>query len=533
MTAQEAYNQLDPQAWAKVTPIERLHLLEAVRERIGQFADELGAADAKMKNDIIGEEIVSLAEGKGATIMALGGALNGCIKLYESLVHGEMLKPNSIEKISDAIYQVDVTSADAKDKLIAGKRKDYLHIKDEPKQVNPYDKAAGIIAISGAGNYSSSLEMINAMFLENCCVIHKPHKLNEATDEIWEKVFQPLVEAGVVSFCSSDQGRALPKLDGLSKIYFTGSTGVAKAIESAASVPLISECGGNNPCIVVPGDKPWSDKEMQLQAAKIVSLGKLNGGAVCGRIQTLVTCKNWNQRDEFLDAIRKAIVEDTPAAGTYYPGTNDTYKAFQDAYPDAEELQPEDGKHNHSNVLFITGAEENGFAAKNEAFCQVISEIALDTEAKADVFLPIAVDYCNNCLLGTLAAGIIIDNHAMKSYEEVLHNAINNLEYGAVAVNNTPPTIWMNPTQTWGGNEVGKEFVSGIGNFGNLLNYDNVVKSVQVDDFMAPGGLTIKNKTAAHHMINNMIDYIVHPTWINLTKLVGVSIVDSFRKKDF
>jgi len=58
------------------------------------------------------------------------------------------------------------------------------------------EKSAGILAVLGAGNYSSSLEMIKAMFLENCAVVHKPHHLNEDTDAVWAKIMQPLVDHG-------------------------------------------------------------------------------------------------------------------------------------------------------------------------------------------------------------------------------------------------------------------------------------------------------------------------------------------------
>jgi len=45
----------------------------------------------------------------------------------------------------------------------------------------------------------------------------------------------------------------------------------------------------------------------------------MNGGAVCGRTQTLVTSKNWDQREAFLEALRVAIRDETFANGTYYP----------------------------------------------------------------------------------------------------------------------------------------------------------------------------------------------------------------------
>ncbi|WP_211342425.1 aldehyde dehydrogenase family protein [Litoreibacter halocynthiae] len=116
-----------------------------------------------------------------------------------------------------------------------------IRVKGEPKQVNPMDKPAGIIAVLGAGNYSSSLEMMKAMFFENCAVVHKPHHLNEETDAVWAKIMQPLIDHGVLSFCASDQSLDLTVDPRLSEIYFTGGTGTAQAIMSATGTPLISE----------------------------------------------------------------------------------------------------------------------------------------------------------------------------------------------------------------------------------------------------------------------------------------------------
>ena len=254
MDAQEAFDQLDPQKWAKTPAHERLHFLEQVRSNLKEHALELAEADTKMKNDLMGEEIFRLPESKISTAVPVANTLSACILLYESILKGKMPEPASVTKVKDGIYDIEVIPLNTKDKMMAGTQKFHLRIKGEPKQINPMNKPACVIAVSGAGNYSSSLEMVKAMFLENCAVIHKPHHLNEETDKIWEKIFQHLIEAKAIAFCSSDQGRALPKLEGLSKIYFTGSTAVAKAIDEAASVPLISECGGNNPLIVVPGD---------------------------------------------------------------------------------------------------------------------------------------------------------------------------------------------------------------------------------------------------------------------------------------
>ena len=273
----------------------------------------------------------------------------------------------------------------SKDKLAAAKQKGFLHIEGKPEQTSPMDKPAGVIAVSGAGNYSSSIEMAMALFLENKAVVHKPHKLNEATDKIWEKIFAPLIEVKALAFCGADQGKEMSKLKGLHSIYFTGSTGVAHAIQDAASVPLVSECGGNNPCIIVPGK--WKEKDLRRQAIQLASVGKLNGGAVCGRPQTIITSKSWKQREQFLSELKKAIAEETFACSSHYPGVDKTKEEFLKNQPSAQVLKPENGNHNKSDFVLIPSISEDDFAVTHEAFCQIYSEIALDTSNDTDEFL--------------------------------------------------------------------------------------------------------------------------------------------------
>ncbi len=533
MNAKQAVDRLKPEEWAATPALERLHLLEAVRENMKTHADELAAADAVMKNGILGEEIVSLDEGMIATGYAMGNTISATIELYESIVHGELPKPISVTQVKDDRYDIHVFPQHAKDRLLNADRKDVLRVKGEPKQVNPLDKPAGIIAVSGAGNFSSAVEMVKALFWENCAVAHKPHRLNEETDKVWAKVFAPLVEVGALSFCDASEGRALMQDPRLSKIYFTGGTSTAQAIMNATDAEVVSECGGNNPCILVPGDRPWTAKEIQHQAIQIATAAKLNGGAVCGRPQTLVTSEYWPQREAFLDALRKAIVDETPAAGTYYPGADDVMAAFKENHPDAEVLQPEGGKHASGEFLVITGVAEDAYAVTHEAFCQIINEVPLDAPANAENFLPAAVEFCNAKLHGTLGCMILIDEDTKKAHREVLDEAVTDLDYGGIAINTIPPFVFFNPYLTWGGNEEGKTFVSGLGHFGNLLNYENVEKSIIEANFISPGHMMNTNRADMNAMSRNMAHYAVSPTWMNLTRLMAGAVAGRFRHKDF
>ena len=533
LLAEESIDLLDAENWVNTPIHKRLNLLYQVRENIKTYGQELAESDTKMKNGLLGEDLFSQDESLVATVVPVASTLTACISLYEELQKGKMPEPIAVKKISDDLYDIQVFPQESKDKIMYADRKDFLRVKGEPKQIRPTDKPASIIAVLGAGNYSSALEMVKAIFLENAVVVHKPHHLNEATDKIWAKIFQPLINEKAISFCRADQGQALTKDKRLSKIYFTGGAKTAKVISQTTNTELVSECGGNNPCIIVPGDKPWTSKEIEHQALQIVTMSKLNGGAVCGRPQTLVTCKNWAQRDEFLKAIRNAIKNETPAAGSYYPGSKDVANAFLHNHSNAEIIQPENGKYKNADYIFINSLSEDDFAVKNEAFCQILSEVTLDTPANAKAFLPNAVDFANNKLLGTLGSCIIIDEHTQKSHESTLNQAITDMKYGGIAINTMPPFIFLNPYLTWGGNEEGSDLVSGRGHFGNLLCFENIEKSIIYADFMSMGHMINTNKSAMNSLSKGMSKYALDPSWMNLTKLTISALSSKYKNKDF
>ncbi|MEL6612462.1 MAG: aldehyde dehydrogenase, partial [Bacteroidota bacterium] len=99
MNAEEAIDWVDPQRWAATPPAERLHLLEQVRANLKRFGEELGAADARMKNGLIGEDAYSVPLSTFGTVVIMANTVTAAIDVYEGLVHGEMPTPLSVTNV--------------------------------------------------------------------------------------------------------------------------------------------------------------------------------------------------------------------------------------------------------------------------------------------------------------------------------------------------------------------------------------------------------------------------------------------------
>ncbi|WP_196889930.1 aldehyde dehydrogenase family protein [Aureivirga sp. CE67] len=538
MTAKEAFEYVDAKKWSETSVYERLYLLEEIKDNLKKHADELGQLELENKNNFAKGAYYRVPECLAGIVYPLATIINACVHLYESLSKGKMPAPENIHQINDTFYDVEVHPLDIKEKLLANTQTFHLHIEGKPRQINPLEKKAGIIAILGAGNYSSTLEIIKALYLENSVVIFKSHELNKKTDKIWRKVFAPLIQKKAIAFCDFGEGKNMTQLEGLSKIYFTGGYENANIISRATETHLISECGGNNPLIVVPGIRDWTKKEMEHHANHIATAAKLNGGALCGRPQTIITSKKWKQRAIFLQTLKEAITKNTPASGTYYPNSDKIKEQFLEEHPDSEILKADcncepECDCESSEFIFIENVAHDSYAVKTEAFCQIMNEVVLDVPDDVNIFLETATKFCNTKLHGTLTCMILIDKETKKEHQEALLKTLLDLKYGSIAVNANPVLIFLTPFLTWGGNEDGEKLVSGNGNFGNIYCFENVKKSILVDHFMSLGHILRTNQKAYDHLTKHMTEFALDPSWINLTRLLGGVVIDSFRGKDF
>jgi len=86
---------------------------------------------------------------------------------------------------------------------------------------------------------------------------------------------------------------------------------------------------------------------------------------------------------------------------------------------------------------------------------------------------------------------------------------------------------------TWGGcGETTENFVSGVGNFGNALNYENITKSVLMDAFGAPA-FELTNRKQFLHLLENASLFSVKNSWSRFAKLAGQMAIDGLGGKDF
>lgn len=552
--ASTAIGSLDKLAWRNTSPSERLSLLKQIQLNLFACQADLGEAEATMKNSRLGGEKLYTSETcRMTTVIPIANNISAAIDLYTALVDGKPFQPKAgrIVKVNTAgeevLYDIPVAPNTVREMVFYGTRADRIRIKGEPVQKGPYDKPTQLVAVLGAGNYSSAVEIIKALFFDGYVVAHKPHPLNSQCDTIWAtRIFQPLVEAKALAFCDADQGPAMTQDPRVDIIYFTGGAATAQKIRaSMASQSLVCEAGGVNPVLIVPGDRPWTTAEVAHHAQQIVSMGKVNGGAVCARPQLLVTCEHWSQRQEFLHQIELAIRDTTFACGSYYPGATGRMDSFEQATvtssaasgnaPVCRRLKPEGGVYSkHADVLWIVGDKLGGYCSQNEAFAQIFAEVTLPTKPDATSFLEAAVDYCNDQVCGTLCACLIVDETTRKQHQTALEAAVTNLQFGTIGINLLPAYGFFSPYLTWGGADPDDgAIVSGRSHFGNAFGYENVQKAIIDDAFVSPGQLKSTNKAAMNDTIAALSRYSVWNSWLNLLRFLFTAIWGTLKSRDW
>jgi acyl-CoA reductase-like NAD-dependent aldehyde dehydrogenase len=400
-----------------------------------------------------------------------------------------------------------------------------------------------VALVLGAGNVSSipPLDALYKLFVENEVVLLKMNPVNEHVGPRLEEALKALVDDGylaivyggadVGAFCASH-----PKVDTL---HVTGSDKTYDAVvwgadpaerarrkaanDPVSTKPFTAELGCVTPVIVVPG--PWWEKEMEWQARSVAGMVAQNASFNCNAAKVLVTSRDWLQRDAFLGKLRDALAR-TPPRKAYYPGAEDRWRKFLDAYPEAEVVGPRAEGAVPWTILPDVPPRAGEYALTEEAWCGILAETSLDARGPED-FLEKAVDFANDVCWGTLSCILLVHPATMRDFPEAVDRAIARLRYGGVAVNCWAGALFALGSTSWGAfpGHTPQDIRSGTGVVHNAMLFDHPQKSVVVAPFtFGPKPAWFADHRSLAEVGRRMLDLETGPTWGRLLRVARAAL---------
>jgi acyl-CoA reductase-like NAD-dependent aldehyde dehydrogenase len=304
-----------------------------------------------------------------------------------------------------------------------------------------------------------------------------------------------------VVYGGAAEGEYLCRHEGVDEVHITGSdrthdaivfgTGEEGARRKRERRPLLtkkitSELGNVTPVIVLPGE--WSDSDLELQAANVATQLAYNCGFNCVTTRLIVTWAGWPQREAFLGALREVLAA-VPPRHAYYPGAEERFAAFLAKHPEGEQLGGRIGDRQPWTLIAnLDPGRDGDICFTTEAFCGIMGETAIPASS-AFQFVERAVDFVNEKVWGTLAAGVIVHPGSLRDPEvaAAVERAIANLRYGTVSINHWSAAGYALGVTPWGafaGSDL-FDVRSGVGVVHNTLMFSRVQKTVFRGPFRA------------------------------------------------
>ncbi len=349
-------------------------------------------------------------------------------------------------------------------------------------------------AVLGAGNVAAIaiLDIVHKLFVEGSVAILKHNPINDYAAPHVEQMFAGLIRDGFVrtALGGADVGEYLVNHPDVDEIHITGAgrthdqivfgSGEEGAARKARGEPLLtkpitSELGNVSPVIVVPGR--WSSFGLRFQAERVATQMVQNDGFNCNAAKVIVLSQDWDQKDQFLDALR-AVLRKLPERPAYYPGAEERFDRFAESHHDVELLGARRPGYVPPAIIKGIDPEFDHLAFSEEAFCSIVATTEL--RGGPAEFLSSAVRFCNEQLNGTLNATIIINRRTRQENEEALRRAVEDLRYGSVGINVWAAAAFVFGSTVWGGypGATLADVQSGIGFVRNGLLIDRPHKNV-------------------------------------------------------
>jgi len=512
--------------WAELSAAKKRALFEECLELAKGEVDNLVAAACASRGYDMDNAAHGHLVGDAALcgLSSVGGWINGAIDFFNDLDRtGKPPQGSIVAPRPDGTHRVQMFPRNFKEGLLGDGAAHSVVVRGAVQQFDPLKKPPCVLGVLGAGNTDIPNDIIDPMCKENAVVVYKSNPVMARGAEVKKRIFKPLIDKGYLAMFHGgiETGKVIVESPKTDKLGCTGSVRTHDAIvwggqdktdpkaEPVMTKPLLSELGSVNPYIVVPG--AWSASDIEHQARALISYKMMNNAHVCASPQVILTCKQWPQREAFIEAVRKQVKE-CPTFRCFYPGVRKgAYEEHKKSLGEGSDVtvQQTDLGFGEADapLLFKAGVlpESDALQFRNEAFCPILIEVPLDTESSFHTFLTAAVDFAHNRCWGSLTCNIIVDDDTKSKNEEALDCIIDDMRFGAVGVN--CPAVGANSfaVLSWGGfpGHTARDVQSGIGHMGNFGCYENLEKTVMKGRFQ--NQLQFKNSGGPQYLMRKYV----------------------------
>lgn len=408
------------------------------------------------------------------------------------------------------------------------------------------DPEGAVSLVLGAGNVASipAMDTLHELFVEGRVVVLKMSPVNEYLAPILNDMLAPLVNQGFVRIVCGDGhiGAHLAQHAAVTHVHVTGSQRTHDTIvwgppgpdqderrrqgEPVLRKTITSELGNISPVIVVPF--LYSENELWFQARNIATQIVNNASFNCNAAKMLVLARGWAQRDKFVGELCRALEQVRPRKA-YYPGALDRYAALTNGRENVRrigQVGPDELPWTLIEKLDALHTNEPLFST--EPFCAILSEVAVGSDDPIE-FLAAATKFCNDTLWGTLSASIVC--HGVHEDDPVvgvaLERAIDELRYGAIAVNHWPAFVYGTVTAPWGGHPSSTlaNVQSGQGFVHNTVMLGNIEKAIlrgPLTSFPRPPLFFDHRKMDV--VAERLMHYNARPGWMRLPSVAAAAL---------
>ena len=405
-------------------------------------------------------------------------------------------------------------------------------------------RANRVVLVLGAGNIAGipSKDVISKIFNEGKACILKMNPVNAYMGPFLERAFADAIRKGylAVVYGGAEEGHYLAHHAEVDELHMTGSDRTYDQIvwgppgaerearrrenRPVLNKPFTAELGGVAPVLVVPG--PYSEKELMYQAEDVASGLTFNASFDCNANKVVILPRNWELRDRFLQGLRQAL-QRAADRQAYYPGARQRLERFKGAHAGTSFGGKSEGS---LPWTLISGMDPDAKDPlfQEESFAPILVETAVGS-ADPVAFLEEAVNFANDRLWGTLAAGIVVHPRTMKdpTTGAAVERAIGRLRYGSVNLNAWSGLLFAFCSPPWGGHPSSSraDIQSGMGFVHNTSMLEGIEKAVMRHPItMKPKpSYSISHRTS-HQLMRRMTALDQEASWTRVPAVLGAAM---------